>query len=240
MTKAEKKRIKRKWIFRACVSICITFAAILFTLTFLLPSGVSASVSSFLGISVDKTVSYQIHIDGTSEVPKFIEFNGYVLENGIWYDPYTRVFSVGGDKRVVEVSNYPRAYKDTIAHVYEKDKKFEVTEDDLTDHDAEGIRCYWDRRLEKAFYLKDTATHYAGEPLPGCFPRWLQYDTIQPVTKEGIISLVKVPSPFTITSQVKSLDDKTAVKTEDSTVSKDKELTVSEGALIVYFEAKRP
>lgn len=236
MKNSGKNRPNKLYLYALAITSLVLVASFISSIL-LLPTGVSASIGQFLGISLDKGVSYQISMD--SDVPKFEEFNGYVLENGIWYDEYTRVFSIGGDKRIVEVSNYPRTYKDTIAHVYEKDATFTVTEDDLNSVDESGVRCYFDMTLQKPFYLKDKAVHHAGEPLPGAFPRWVEYETIQPIIKEGKVSLTKVPSPFSITSQVKSLDDTTTVKTESSTISKEKELTVSAGAIIVYFEAKR-
>lgn len=166
-------------------------------------------------------------------------FNGKALKNGIWYDSYTRVFSIGGNRRVVEVSNFPRACKDKVPHVYEKDTEFTVSEDDLNGTDENGVRCYFDMVEQKPYYLKDKAVHHAGEGLPGAFPRWVEYKEAQSVTKEGEVYLEKVPKPFTISGTVKALAEDT--KLSDITVETafPSKLAVKSGRQICYFEAIR-
>ena len=117
---------------------------------------------------------------GVSSLKELTEYDGYKLEYGLWYDEYTRIYSIGGKFRVVEISNYPRVYRDTIAHVYDKDVVFTVVEADLNYYDEKGARFYQDSQ-EKLFKLGEKATHFAGEGLPGEFPSWLEYTTLQTV-----------------------------------------------------------
>ena len=72
-------------------------------------------------------------------IKELTEYNGYKLEYGLWEDEYTRIFSVGGKFRVVEISNYARAYKDTAIHVYIIDTPFILTESDLNYQDYEVL-----------------------------------------------------------------------------------------------------
>lgn len=118
--------------------------------------------------------------DSISGYKLLSEYDGYKLEYGLWYDEYTRIYSIGGKFRVVEISNYPRVYKDTVAHVYLKDEVFTVAEADLNYYDEKGARWYQDSK-GKLFAEKEKATHFAGEGLPGAFPTWLEYTTLQTV-----------------------------------------------------------
>lgn len=123
-------------------------------------------------------------------------YDKYPLEHGLWYDEYTRIFSVGGKYRVIEISNFPRAYKDTVSHVYEKDVVFTVTETDLNYYDEKGARFYQDSR-QKLFKLGEKATHWAGDELGGAFPLWLQYSNVQVIpndAKSEVTSTAKFPA----------------------------------------------
>lgn len=115
------------------------------------------------------------------------KYDNYVLESGLWYDEYARIYTVGGKNRVVEISNYPRAYKDTALHVYTTDVSFRVAEADLNYYDEKGGRWYQDSK-GNLIKLGDWATHYAGESLPGAFPTWLEYSTAQPVANSNLFS----------------------------------------------------
>jgi hypothetical protein len=37
---------------------------------------------------------------------------------GLWYSPYLKIYSTGGDERIAEISTYPRAYRKTITEEY--------------------------------------------------------------------------------------------------------------------------
>lgn len=117
---------------------------------------------------------------GVSSLKELVEYDGYKLQNGLWYDEYTRIFSLGGKFRVVEISNYPRVYRDTVSHVYTRDETFTVAEADLNYYDEKGARWYQDSK-GKLFAIKTEATHWIGDPLPGEFPNWLEYTTLQTV-----------------------------------------------------------
>ena len=41
---------------------------------------------------------------GVSSLKALTEYDGYKLHTGLWYDEYTRIFSLGGKFRVVEIS----------------------------------------------------------------------------------------------------------------------------------------
>jgi len=121
------------------------------------------------------------------------------LNNGLWYedvnDPifvedyrvsFMKIYSLSGTLRVMEVSTYPRAYKDTSTHMYTEDTPFTVTQDDCTWYyddswmlvGTEQPLAYWDLvYLDLHNYVwkaGDTAYHYIGEPLPGIFPDWIE------------------------------------------------------------------
>jgi hypothetical protein len=127
--------------------------------------------------SVSFTPITKIAVSGAKELT---EYDGYKLEYGLWYDEYTRIYSIGGKFRVVEISNYPRVYRDTVSHVYDKDITFTVVEADLNYYDEKGARWYQDSQ-QKLWKLGEKATHFIGEGLPGEFPSWLEYTTLQMV-----------------------------------------------------------
>ena len=152
----------------------------------------------------DKPVSFTPQLITTDNGVVIKEYNGYKLEYGLWYDPYTRIYTIGGKERVAEISNYPRAYKDTIAHVYTKDTLFTVTESDLNYYDSKGARFYQDSK-GVLFTEKSTAIHYAGEPLPGSFPLWIEYKEVQPVDMLTM-GYINTPKPMEIKSVVSVSD----------------------------------
>lgn len=110
------------------------------------------------------------------------------LQRGLWYSPYVKIYSIGGDDRIVEISNYPRAYKDTTPHVYTRNVKFNVTEDDLN-FEIDGELVYIDSR-EQIFREGDKATHYTGDSLPGAFPLWIESEDL-PFT--GVFDVSAIP-----------------------------------------------
>ncbi len=127
-------------------------------------------------------------LDDLEDMPEYLV--------GSWRSPYVKVYSIGGRNRIAEVSNYPRAYKDTTPHVYAKDTSFTVTEGDLN-HEVEGEQFYMDLR-EDLFRIGEKATHWTGELLPGAFPLWIESEELPftPNSKEHIFSLDKVPAPI--------------------------------------------
>lgn len=115
---------------------------------------------------------------------------------GLWYSPYVKVYSIGGKNRIAEISNYPRAYKDTNPHVYTKNVTFTVTEDDIN-HEENGERFYRDSKAS-LFKVGEEATHWMGDSLPRAFPLWIESDTL-PFTADSekhVFSLDKVPAPI--------------------------------------------
>ena len=47
---------------------------------------------------------------------------------GLWYSPYLKIYSTGGDERIAEISTYPRAYRKTITEEYiDEETKEKVT-----------------------------------------------------------------------------------------------------------------
>lgn len=114
---------------------------------------------------------------------------------GSWRSPYVKIYSIGGRNRIAEISNYPRAYKDTSPHVYTEDIPFTVNEDDLN-HEDEGEQFYMDSK-EDLYRLGEKATHWTGDGLPGNFPLWVESDTLPfaPNIKDNVFSLVSVPGP---------------------------------------------
>lgn len=139
--------------------------------------------------------------NGSYSLTKYDKSN---LEYGLWYDAYTRIYTVGGKNRIAEISNYPRAYKDTTAHVYTVNTSFIVMEGDLNYYSEGGARYYRDRK-EDLFSIGQMAVHFAGEPLPGAFPLWLEYTTLQPVDKASM-SFDNTPQPVDIKSMVSVVD----------------------------------
>lgn len=130
-------------------------------------------------------------MSGIDDLEKMPEF-----KCGLWYSPYVKIYTIGGSNRIAEVSTYPRAYKDTSPHVYTEDTPFIVVEGDLNDEvDGEGV--YMDSR-ENAFRIGEEALHYAGDPLPGAFPLWLESEDLPFTIKLGdhVFPIDKVPGPI--------------------------------------------
>jgi len=115
---------------------------------------------------------------------------------GLWYSPYVKIYSIGGKNRIAEISNYPRAYKDTTPHVYTEDTPFIVSESDLN-HEVEGERFYRDSR-ENLYRIGEEATHWRGDGLPGAFPLWLESEELPftPNLDEHVFPIDKVPRPI--------------------------------------------
>ncbi len=90
-----------------------------------------------------------------------------------WYSPYVRVWNIDKITRLAEISNFPRAYKDLDTHIYTEDVPFIVAEDGFID------------ALGNILNAGDMAYHYIGEPLPGEFPVWLEYEEALPSNLEG-------------------------------------------------------
>lgn len=112
---------------------------------------------------------------------------------GSWRSPYVKIFSIGGRNRIAEVSNYPRAYKDTIPHVYTKDTAFTVEESDLN-YEEEGERYYRDSR-ENLYRIGEKTTHWMGDGLPGVFPLWIEDENLPfiPNPDEYIFPIDELP-----------------------------------------------
>jgi len=105
-------------------------------------------------------------------------------DGGLWHSPYMKVYAAGGKMRFIEVSNYPRAYKDTEEHVYLFNTIFTVIERDLNEFLEDGTEVYRDIQ-EQNFKVGEQATHFVGEPLPGSFPLWLESETLPDEPNEG-------------------------------------------------------
>lgn len=107
-------------------------------------------------------------LDNLEDMPEF--------KTGLWRGPFIKIFSIGGKNRIAEISNYPRAYKDTARHVYTEDIPFVVATSDYNHIDEDG----WSYRDFKGeiFSLGDPATHWKGEQLPGSFPMWLESEDL--------------------------------------------------------------
>ena len=148
----------------------------------------TSSVTSKTGVSSSLgEIIITPEIDHLEETPEY--------QHGLWYSPYVKVYTMGGRLRIAEISNYPRAYKDTSPHVYEKDTPFTVTEDDLNYDDEEGHMFYRDSR-EKLYTIGDKATHWKGDSLPGAFPLWIESEELPftPNVKEHVFPLDTVPA----------------------------------------------
>jgi len=100
---------------------------------------------------------------------------------GIWYSPYVKIYSIGGRNRIAEISNYPRAYKDTAKHIYTEDIEFIVSKRDLNIVE-DGKRFYEDSK-GKLFNIGDKAIRWAGDQLPDSFPLWITSESL-PYTQD--------------------------------------------------------
>lgn len=114
------------------------------------------------------------------------------FQRGLWYSPYVKIYSIGGDNRVAEISNYLRAYKDLTSHVYTEDVLFIVTEVDLN-WDVNGTMVYMDSK-DNIFHVGEEATHWIGESLPGAFPLWIESESL-PFT-EYKFDVSAIPGPI--------------------------------------------
>lgn len=178
-----------------------------------------------------------------------ISYKGFTLENGLWYTPYgadvayIRIFSIGGANRIAEISNYPRAYRDTVAHVYAVDTSFTVIRDN---YNTAADDAYYDSVTDIYYHIGDKATHYAGDSLPGAFPRWIEYGTLQPVTYNSAkFPLDAVPKPIdlqTISLLKNSVLTDKDINTYKAQVEADffeLSQSISSDRQIVYFHYKR-
>lgn len=93
---------------------------------------------------------------------------------GRWFNPYVKVYTLGGDNRMIEVSNYPRAYMDTEPHIYNMDTLFIVEKEHLNE---DKTNKYVDSKGNE-FNLGETATHWKGDPLLGAFPKWITSESL--------------------------------------------------------------
>lgn len=112
------------------------------------------------------------------------------LTNGLWYSDvdnpiilngqtvsFMKIYTLGGPRRVMELSTYPRAYKDTSPHVYTQETAFTVTLDNLNYENEKGS-WYRDETTNQLYALGSTAYHHVGDPLPGSFPLWVATETL--------------------------------------------------------------
>ena len=122
------------------------------------------------------------------------EYKDFKLERGLWQDPHTRIFSLVGDERVAEISNYPRVYLNPDAGCYEEDTPFVVSKDDINSVDKDGEEAYYDAVEGKYFYLGQNAIHHAGEPRTVTAPpKWIPYKALQPVDQLTKMPTEKIP-----------------------------------------------
>jgi len=131
------------------------------------------------------------------------------LTNGLWYSPYVKIYSAGGRIRVAEISTYPRAYKDTVRHVYLEDQPiFKVTENDCNGADDDGKPIFQDVR-GKNFYIGQRARILKGTPLPGAWPKWIASETLLGTLSkdEPVFDLSIIPHKMEIT-EAETLQDK--------------------------------
>lgn len=88
----------------------------------------------------------------------------------LWRSPTLRLWSIGTTDRIVEVSNYPRAEKDTTPKIYAKDTPFTVTKKHLNGKgefvDSKGLVKKEGKR----------GMFYKGDPMIGSFPLWIEKD----------------------------------------------------------------
>jgi len=115
---------------------------------------------------------------------------------GLWYSPYVKIYSIGGKNRIAEISNYPRAHKDTTLHVYTEDTPFIVTTDNLN-HRVNGEEVYLDSRAN-IFRIGEEATRWKGDALPGAFPRWIENEDLLFTSNpdEHVFPIDKLPGPI--------------------------------------------
>lgn len=155
---------------------------------------------------------------------------------GLWYSPYVKIYSIGGDNRIAEISTYPRAYKDLTPHVYTENVSFIVTEDDLNRYTEEGEFIYMDSK-EQIFRISENATHYVGDPLPGVFPLWVESEDI-PFDSSGqyhIFPISAIPGPiFDVCNPTIKVGDR-YLKLSESLLNTIRE-GLEEGEIILPYE----
>lgn len=134
------------------------------------------------------SIKRSMSLDELEDMPEY--------QVGSWRSPYVKIYSIGGQNRIAEISNYPRAYKDTELHVYTEDVSFIVTKDELN-HEEEGEQYYKDSKGD-LYRIGEKATHWAGDVLAGAFPLWIESEDLPFIAdaKEHVFSLDKVPAPI--------------------------------------------
>ena len=188
------KNKKRNWFYFGGISlIIITIISVV-----MIPIMSISAQPNYLSISLN-----QIQLNYPANW-----YDNSQLTNGLWYSDinapiiidgkevsFMKIYSLGGTTRVMELSTYPRAYKDTSPHVYTVNTPFVVTEDDYNEYynsetanvgvyevrnDIEdGTFCYINMYGGMEVRLAgETATHFVGEPLPGSFPLWVESETL--------------------------------------------------------------
>lgn len=148
-------------------------------------------------------------LDDLEKMPQF--------QVGLWYSPYVKIYTIGGTNRIAEISNYPRAYKDTTPHIYTEDIPFTVTESDLN-YEVDSERVYRDSN-DKLFSIGEQATHYKGESLPGAFPLWLESETLPFIDLKHEFLISDVPGPIKNLAEAQQKVGATFVKLPDEAVS---------------------
>lgn len=217
---------------------------------------------SVLFLAPSSAIAYAKYMDSPSidiKEPNFALVNGfsimqtygdYILQNGLWYDQYTRIYSVGGPNRVAEVSNFPRVYENTTPRTYGVETPFIVTEADLNYYDENGSRFYKDRN-ENLFRLGEKATHHALDWLPGSNPKWVEYTELQLPTypETTYFKFDNVPAPINLKSMARvqwlvvNPLSKNEVEQYKGAVEKVKSLNLTKGLIsdneIMYFHYNR-
>ena len=138
---------------------------------------------------IDKAVIKSI--DDLESIPEY--------QCGLWYSPYVKIYTIGGPDRIAEISNYPRAYKDTAPHVYTEDTPFIVTESDLNHEvEEEGNPTVYRDSQGKIFHVGEEAIHYVDDPLPGAFPLWIESEELPftPDLEKHEFPISHVPGPI--------------------------------------------
>ncbi len=115
---------------------------------------------------------------------------------GLWSSPYVKIYSIGGTNRIAEISNYPRAYKDTASHDYAENVPFTVTKSNLNAV-VEGKEVHKDSK-NNTFSIGEKATHWKGDSLPGEFPLWVESEDLPfvPDLEKHVFPIDKIPGPI--------------------------------------------
>lgn len=190
------KRKTRKHIITIIGSITLVLALILTLTITLQEANPSVTGNKILAMGLSTT---DIFANPLQQMPPDED-----LINGLWYEDinnpiyideyrvsFMKIYSLGGGFRVMELSTYPRAYKDTSPHIYEVDTPFIVTTSDLNytyvwwpdssrpyrEGVEDGTEVYLDTR-DDIYLLGETAYHWTGDPLPGEFPLWVESEAL--------------------------------------------------------------